>query len=139
MAKKNIFQNLYAIKSYVSAYQSSIRGYNLAYDCMPKHTGGIISRGGYIFDCYTGTCSILSHAICIKASNLPSSCAHMCCQFKSVHLTEDLRCESDSIGQELTKICTKEYLTLLRASKYNLLLQKLPKNYDLNQHKPLYT
>ena len=47
LVKKNIFQNLYTIKSYISTHQSSIRGYNLAYDHTPKHMGGIISQGVY--------------------------------------------------------------------------------------------
>ena len=48
-----MFQNLHAIKSYISAHQSPVRGYNLAYDHIPKHTRGIISCG-HIFGCYTG-------------------------------------------------------------------------------------
>ena len=35
-----MFQNLYTIKSYITAHQSSLRGYH-----MPNYTPGIFSRG----------------------------------------------------------------------------------------------
>ena len=61
LVKKNIFQNLHAIKSYISAHQSPVRGYDLAYNRTPKHTRGIISRGVYNFDCYTGGAPWIHH------------------------------------------------------------------------------
>ena len=63
-AKKNIFRNLYAIKSYISAHHG---GYNLAYDHMRKYAGGIFSRVG-IFLTVTPVTLKVTLSITIKMS-----------------------------------------------------------------------
>ena len=49
LVKKNIFQNLYTIKSSISTHELCLAGYSLAYDRKPYYTRVIFSRVGIFF------------------------------------------------------------------------------------------
>ena len=57
MVKKNIFKNLYAIKSYISAHQGGIIWHTI----ICKNIPGVYFCRGYIFDCYTGHQTWIAH------------------------------------------------------------------------------
>ena len=62
LVKKNIFQSLYTIKSYISAHQSSLWRYSLVYDHMPNYTLGTFLQGVYFYLLHGKTCDKTSES-----------------------------------------------------------------------------